>query len=302
MNKFSFLFLVFFYALGSLFTLLGDITVENQIIGSLILITIFGIPHGSIDNIILLTDSAISPKFFYFGYICTIVTYIFFWVLFPFLSFIFFLIISSYHFGESQLANYKIKFNLKKILYFVWGVSLMSTLFHYNSNELFLLFNLFDDTQVFSFIFSYSTIKIIFYLSNTIFLIGFTLLFLNDKINRTNFSSEIFQLALLHISFYLFPVIISFTLYFIFLHSLKVLTQEYAYLKTKFDYLSFFYFIKMLFPHTIIALIFVCLFFVFNDSSLDISVLLFSFISLSVITLPHSLVMTRFYDKFKSII
>ena len=56
----------------------------------------------------------------------------------------------------------------------------------------------------------------------------------------------------------------------------------------------------MLTPLTILSLIFIFLFvFMSLNGVIDISVLLFAVICISVVTLPHSIVMTRFYEKIK---
>ena len=111
MNKFSFLYLVLLYALANLYTFYGNISFQNQIIGSFFLISLFGIPHGSIDNVIFLNETKISKSKFYFLYILSILIYSVFWYIIPLYSLILFFLISSYHFGESQLANYKILIN-----------------------------------------------------------------------------------------------------------------------------------------------------------------------------------------------
>ena len=59
-------------------------------------------------------------------------------------------------------------------------------------------------------------------------------------------------------------------------------------------------FLRLLIPYTIISIVFILIFMFLNKGSdYEISILLFSFISISVITLPHSFVMTNFYDKNK---
>ena len=54
------------YAIASIFTLQNSIDLVHQVIGSLTLIVLFGIPHGAIDNIILQSKSEISSSKFYF--------------------------------------------------------------------------------------------------------------------------------------------------------------------------------------------------------------------------------------------
>ena len=297
MNKLLFIYIAFCYSLASIFTLQNSISIGNQLIGCLSLIILFGIPHGAIDNVLSLSESNLSKKSFYFLYLMSMMFYAALWFIIPIFSFVFFLLLSSYHFGESQLSNYNIKNIFSKIIYFVWGIALMSTLFFYNSNELIILFNNFNDTSIFTLIFEYYLLDILFYFSNVSFILILIYLKIHNSISSEIFNSELFQIILLHITFFLFPVIISFTLYFVFLHSIKVLVQEYSYLEQKFYGFTLIKFIRLLIPFTVIALFFFSLLiFISNYYKLNISLLLFSIIGISVITLPHSISMTNFYN------
>lgn len=298
MNKLLFIYIVLCYLIASVFTLENTIAVENQLLGSSILVIIFGIPHGAIDNILCLTESNLSKKKFYLLYLLSMLFYCFLWFISPMYSFIFFLFISAYHFGESQLSNYKIEINFSKLIFFIWGVSLISSLFLYNTEELSNLFNSNDDTSNFSIIFKYNLLDILFYTSNLAVFLSLLYLKVKKLITNQIFNTELFQIILLHITFFIFPVIISFTLYFVFLHSIKVLLQEYSYLEQKISGLNLIKFIKLLSPFTFLSVFFFILFILIsNFYNIDISLLLFSIISISVITLPHSISMTNFYDK-----
>ena len=117
MNKLLFVYIVLCYLIASVFTLENTITVENQLLGSTILVIIFGIPHGAIDNILCLTESNLSEKMFYLLYLLSMLFYCFLWFISPLFSFFFFLFLSAYHFGESQLSNYKIETNFSKLIF-----------------------------------------------------------------------------------------------------------------------------------------------------------------------------------------
>jgi len=299
MNKLLFVYIVFCYALASIFTLQNSISFENQIIGCISLVVLFGIPHGAIDNVLYLSSSNISKKKFYFLYLLSMILYALLWLIAPFFSFILFLLISAYHFGESQLSNYKIDNIFSRSIYFIWGIALISSLFFYNSEELSILFNKYVDTSNFNIVFNYNVVDFLFYISNLAILFILVYLNFNKSINKQIFNSELFQIILLHITFFIFPVIISFTLYFIFLHSIKVLIQEYSYLKEKLNGFSLLKFIQLLVPFTALSLFFFIFFIFISDFyNIDISLLLFSIIGISIITLPHSISMTNFYEKF----
>ena len=270
----------------------------NQVLGSIILISLFGIPHGAIDNIIFLSRNKTSSYKFYLVYIIAILVYCFFWFLLPTYSFIFFLALSAYHFGESQLSDY-CSFNISKtLLYIIWGVFLISSLIHYNIDELIRLSSQSEDMIQFIKIFERVIFKYIFYCSNLSLLSALSFERLKLSLSTQEFMSEIFQIFLIHITFFLFPVIISFTLYFTFLHSLKVLKQEYNYLKSLISSLDLFKFFKLLIPHTFIAFVFLITFILLiNLGLIKISLFLFSIIAISVITLPHAIIMSNFYNK-----
>jgi Brp/Blh family beta-carotene 15,15'-monooxygenase len=297
MNKFSFIYLVFVYLLGSIYTLQSNITIEHQIIGSFLLIALIGIPHGAIDNIILQSEYKITKFKFYSLYLLSIFLYSLIWIILPFYAFVLFLIISAYHFGESQLVNHLTKIKLKKLIFLLWGISLISTLFYYNQLELRNLFYSNSDTKNLIYIFNYNIIKYIFFSSNSI-LIGFLVyLSVYRNFSKNEINQELFQIFLIHITFYLFPIIISFTLYFVFLHSLKALTQEFKYLNQKVEKTSTIKFIKILFPHSFISLLFVSFLIILSQKNfIVVSELLLLIISISVITLPHAIVMTKFYE------
>ena len=164
-----------------------------------------------------------------------------------------------------------------------------------------ILFNNFKDTSIFNVIFNYYLLDFFFYLSNVGFILILIYLKLQNSINLQIFNSELFQIVLLHITFFVFPVIISFTLYFVFLHSIKVLIQEYSYLEQKLNGFTLIKFVKLLIPFTLLSMLFFSLFvFLSNYYKLNISLLLFSIIGISVITLPHSISMSNFYNKLNN--
>ena len=126
------------------------------------------------------------------------------------------------------------------------------------------------------------------------------LLFLVYKkfITTEDMFSEIFQYFLIFITFYLFPIIIGFTLYFVFIHSFRSLYHEYIYLKKIKKIKNIFNFIKLLIPHSLAAYFFTCIIcYTSINNVLNISLPMVILIIVSVITLPHALVMSNFYNK-----
>tara|TARA_B100000780_G_scaffold276226_1_gene244419 strand:- start:865 stop:1758 length:894 start_codon:yes stop_codon:yes gene_type:complete len=296
-NRYSFTYLVIVYLLFGIYTLNGEIDIDHQLTASLVLMSFFGIPHGAIDNVLFFSKHKMSQLAFYSIYLLTIAIYCLFWYLSPIFSLLFFLLLSAFHFGESQLSDYAFKTRFKKAIYTLWGVFLLSTLVFYNQAELLLLCQEYTDTVKFSHVFEHPSIEYLFYGSNVMLVAYLCLKKQRDKHQNQDLLAELFQMFLIHLTFYLFPIVISFTLYFIFLHSMKVLTQEYHYLKVIRPELNLKKFIVLLLPHTTVSLVFLFVFYIcIQLQVVPISLFLFSIIGISVITLPHAIIMTNFYD------
>jgi hypothetical protein len=95
---------------------------------------------------------------------------------------------------------------------------------------------------------------------------------------------------------YLYHFVFGFAIFFILLHAVPVLLEEYSEFYTKFKWSSLFKFVKMLSPFTLLSLFGV--FFLFGLKEwgyLDFSYLFLILIAGSSITLPHVWVMKKFY-------
>ena len=93
---------------------------------------------------------------------------------------------------------------------------MISALFYYNSFELTNLFDKFSDTNRFKIVLNPIFLKYTFYAANFLIFIFLSVLTRKKQIKIDIFFQEIFQLFLIHLTFILFPVVISFTLYFVF--------------------------------------------------------------------------------------
>ena len=298
MNLFTFIYLVGIYLLLNLFQGFENIGIENQLIYSSIFILMIGIPHGAIDHILLFKKREMSQIKFYAIYLGLIIGFIMMWHFSPLYSLIFFLLISAFHFGESQFADIKFYPFLKNLFYFFWGLSLLSTLIFYNIDELNKITLYFDDTLALEKIYNTDKVRILFYFTNaiTVLAIFAMTIFKNIKIERL--LSESFLLFLIHITFYLFPFIIGFTLYFVALHSLKVMNDEFIFFKEENPKFSILDFLKMLAPYSILSIFFTAILLSLSYLNyIPYSIPFLSIMIISVITLPHAIVMNIFYNE-----
>ncbi len=299
MNRFTFIFVVCLYALFLIFQAFNSIALEQQLIYASIFILLFGIPHGAIDHILFFKKKSMSQLKFYALYLGLILIFVLLWLKFPLVSFSFFLVLSAFHFGESQFVDAKLTVrNFNPLLFLFWGLALLATLMYYNISELAALTAYFQDTQSFSVVYKEDLFLYFFTVTNiaTIFLLIY--LFVKNQISLKRLSSELFLIALIHLTFFLFPFVIGFTLYFVVLHSIRVMNQEYLFFKSEDVSFSLVKFLKLLLPYSLLSIFFTSVLLILSHIGfLGISIPFLSIIIISVITLPHAIVMHIFYNK-----
>lgn len=301
MTKLSFIFLSILYVLISILSFCDIMPMDVQLMSCGALIALFGIPHGAIDNVIFLSDSKMHPVKFYAGYLASMALYLILWFFFPAFSFVIFLLVSAYHFGESQFSDYFDHTNITSaLLYLIWGINILEGMILYNYQELVVLFTDYADLNPLLDIFSYTPHFYGLILSSTVLVIFFIYLIQKKIFKIENMLKEVYILALIHIAFATLPLLVGFTLYFVVLHSAKVLLDEFNFLKSKRIHSNFeiIDFIKLLLPFTMISFIGGGVILLLIENGLiEISYVLLSIIMISLITLPHSIVMNRFYNR-----
>ena len=192
----------------------------EPIIFCLFLILILGISHGALDNIkgkkLLKLFGYKSSFSFYFTYVLISFLIIIFWLVFPNIILLLFLIVASFHFGkEDTVFSFKRKYWIPECLFFLKGstVIMAPLLFHKDeTNEIFqtLNVNIFE-SQIFTDQFLIILLCLSFLSS----------LYISNKKNtdlKGLMVIDFFSLIILNI--FLTPIL-AFTLYFCFLHSIR---------------------------------------------------------------------------------
>ncbi|MDA9769050.1 Brp/Blh family beta-carotene 15,15'-dioxygenase [Candidatus Pelagibacter sp.] len=296
-NKINFYHSIIFFLFSCCIALVIN-QFENLIISPVIclfLILSIGISHGALDNQkgkkLNRLYNIKKIYFFYILYSLVGISIVIFWLFFPTVSLVLFLIVASYHFGKEDtefLVNNKNISNL--ILYFLKGslIIIAPLMFHFVEtinifkllliqNEKFYLFLSFiEDNNILLYAISISLLSNVHY-------------FLKDfKIINILIFSDFFSIIVLN---YFLTPLIAFTLYFCFLHSFRhsiSLITELNENSLKSGVISF---IKKAMPLTILTAILyiVSLYFLSNYYQLDDAILKVIFIGLASLTFPHIL-------------
>lgn len=277
--------------------------ITNQVIHALCALGILtlGIAHGSIDNILYGVKPGRSNIVFIIRYVLVVGLFGLVWIFFPNVAFLLFLLVSSYHFGQSQFVEYNLKPKfLSKCLYMLWGALILLLMFHFNGAELLEL-------QASEYQFYPALSHIIYYSYHYLVtcsvlygILFFGLTYLN-QLSLQFFFKESYVLLLVVCSMYLFPAFIAFSLFFVWIHSFKVILQEFEYCKRQLNIKKIWEFIRLFLPLTVVSLLgtlcIVLLVFQFGEAHFLPNILL---ILLSCLTIPHSFVMDKFYGFLSS--
>ena len=244
-----------------------------------------GIPHGSVDHIIAFINPNArkfkSKPIFYVIYLSLIVINIMIWILSPFLGLLVFLIISCYHFGETQVIGYNSTDN--KLLNFVVGANILLSLFLNNIAEL---------QEILYIIPEFSNLDLsgfdnVFFLLISVAILMLSIINFDIKRKVPLYA----EMTILYMVFFHTDLLTSFTLYFGFCHSLPMLMLEFKEFKND-NFVKFY--LKTL-PFTILSIIFGFLLYQFNNDLLTSdNLILFVFIIISSLTLPHVFIMKDF--------
>lgn len=269
---------------------------DNQMLIAVLLVVVFGIPHGAVDHILFMETNKANPIRFYVFYLSLISVILGLWLAFPTLSLVFFLFLSAYHFGQSQFSRFS---NLSKastlIIYASWGMSILSGLAYYNYEELYQLLSSSQDLNILLEVFQPQILFVSLLMSSLCFIVAFT--YNLNAFTQKRFLIELGLFMLIHVCFYFHSLLLGFSLYFATLHSIQVLKEEYGFLSKKIIHFNLRSFLLKLIPYTLLSVIGIVI--VLGLSHLEIiplSKTLVIFMAVSALTLPHSMVMENFYQ------
>ncbi|MDE0472228.1 MAG: Brp/Blh family beta-carotene 15,15'-dioxygenase [Ekhidna sp.] len=259
----------------------------------IILILVFGVPHGALDHKIHLTvNQNTSLKAFLFKYLLVGGFYAIWWILHPKSAIWFFILISSYHFGQETFESYNLKAGW--VGRFLTGGFLVigSLLFHYEETIQFI-------TTIGSGIIPFIQTDTSIFIALLLTLINLT--FLAILFFKTSEKEKYIKLILFCALYVLininYSLLVSFTIYFIFFHSLNAFKHQYEWLKKQYSSYNIRKFFANLSGFSLLAIIgIVLILLLFNLESMP-KMITYFFMLISIITLPHVITFDEFYRK-----
>jgi Brp/Blh family beta-carotene 15,15'-monooxygenase len=285
-------------AVFTIFLTLSSLLSANyqDMIGFALVLSV-GLIHGANDLLIIKKNSKFSSNYSQFWPFFTYVGLVFigftFFYLFPSFALIAFIIVSVYHFGEQHLEAIPITKSLKNNYRFIsivsHGIILFTIIFMNNINTVNNVFLSF---------------KINFLSSNTlnIILIIASIVYISTLVINKYLTSFIFSEILFFVLFYFLSLsstlILCFSVYFIFFHSILSIKDQVKYIYGSNDNNSLKRYLLNSMPYFILAIIFLILFYNYTEiDNSDLLPIIFTF--LAAITFPHVIVIEKMYRSMK---
>lgn len=299
MTRSIFVFIAALLFVTPLVSIAGDINVADQMFICLPLILFLGIPHGAIDHVLFKKNSQLTEGIFILRYLMVVGTIVTLWVLFPALSYALFLLLSAYHFGQSQFSQYQAVPHWSfPLLQASWGLTVLAALVAFNWSEVNQTLQQYEAFTPLSIVHTPLINEVIFAVSFLCTTICLVVMVRKNMIAMQDAVMEFLVLGLIFAAFFLLPLLIGFTLFFVVLHAVKVLQEEYQVLFDDGSITSVRAFIMMVLPFTLFSISgIVMLFGMIYLGWLQVSYGYGLLITISAITVPHAFVMNRFYAK-----
>lgn len=301
--QFKSILTAFILGVSILFQLFSPISFQNQLLILVVALIFTGIPHGAIDHLVEEKNANFQKKNFSLSgfitrYVVTIFIYALFWVFIPELSLIIFLGISAWHFGETDIALNKGNIYSRSLMRFIWGNVVLAFLLLNNIVEVQSILTKIIPNQsltlhAFSFLTEHKNVVL------SLLFLSFCILFIRSQKPQSLYNWYLIFLPLLVLIIVSqLPILLGFTLYFAFWHSLIAFRTISSYILPHLNFREAFLqtWIRTL-PFTFVAFFFLIVSYIFWQNKFfqsDPTMLIFIFIS--TITLPHLLVMHNMYS------
>ena len=288
MNKINYYHSLIFFNLCIFLSAFEFLRNDDPLIICLFLILSMGISHGALDHLkgakLLKIYNYRSTLLFYVSYIFVGLSVIIFWLIFPKLILMIFLIVASYHFGKEDSEFIKSSSNFE-FIYFLKGCVIIAAPLIFHKSETLAIFEYLNFEISESFLINN-------YFLWLILILGFIANILISLSQNFEIKSLLLMdfISILILNYFLNPLL-AFTIYFCFLHSARHSFKLSNELNNKSLIEGFKKFTLKAMPLTILtAILFVIsLIILKNYYVLDNAISKIIFIGLASLTFPHIL-------------
>jgi Brp/Blh family beta-carotene 15,15'-monooxygenase len=267
-------------------------------------ILLVGIPHGALDHLIEEKNNAKRNKAFsmvrFLGqYLMRMAVFALLWYWVPVVALVLFLILSAYHFGETDLAGLHAKGIIFKALQVSYGLMMLSYMLLTHIHEVVPIINelpQLKDKKLLFYANEFRVISLALISVSTIGL-GFIVYLKDDYKNKFEYLGFIVQLMCILWIMVSLPLILAFTFYFGCWHSLHSLNNIRHHLSERPGHpLDWYGLMRKSLPFSIAALAMIVLVVIWAGNMYDTPILMMGFfIGIAILTAPHLEIMSKMY-------
>jgi len=281
---------------------------SSSLLVAIVLILMVGIPHGANDHLLFfnlikknINNKSSSGTLFFTSYLGLIFLYILSWYFFPTFSLVLFILLSIYHFGQSNLYISPMKSRIVKLvsIFLSGSFVLLTPIFAHIETALPVIHTLSKNPDLLR-VSNEIGIKLSMSLG-VLMIIHWLLMIISKQIHFKVGFLEIINVFILFGLFYFSPLWIGFAVYFSLWHAIPSVEDQINFFKTtRVNYNLGKYVLEIL-PFTLVAILSLLLAYQFSGNYISVNqgiALLFSFIA--VITLPHMIMMDILYQRMEA--
>ncbi len=280
---------------------------DSQLIIFFAGIILLGIPHGAADLLVASRNAdngrkRFSTPFFFLNYLIRLLLFAFLFYFFPLAANILFIILAAYHFGETDLHQFKTHTWRGAIFVTSYGLLILGTILLVHFGEVMSLFLQFETGKKYAWLLEeinfnrYSILSItglFFFITTFLYFIG------NNSQVQLN-GIFLAHLAVLLFILFKLPMMLGFTFYFIGWHSILSLQKIINYLNTD-KLIPKGGIIKQIIFYSAIAIAGIIVMAVAGRAMLSIDLMIaYVFIGLAVLTAPHMQIMQEMYQQIRA--
>lgn len=218
------------------FDLIG---VNTQFTVFIISIVLLGIPHGAADLLVAAknakeTNQHFSKNKFLLVYVGRLLLFGTILILAPVAGSILFIMFSAYHFGETDLHEFKTNTLIGKIFVISYGLVILGIILLPHFEEVLPIIELFSATQNYKEIILWGSVNrflILSAITSTFFVTTFVYFLKNNPLEKKNAGEFLVRFAGLAFILFNLPLLLGFTFYFVCWHSFLSLSNIVKYLR-----------------------------------------------------------------------
>lgn len=302
------IFIIFGFLLLFVQHYIAAIPLHIQYVVFFIGILVLGVPHGAADLLVATknadeTKARFSKQKFFITYLGRLVLFACILFFFPVIGNILFIVFAAYHFGETDLNQFKTNTISGKLFVIAYGLLILSVIIMHHFDEVKTIYMMFesgvDNQPIINWV-SENRYDLLYINAAFFFLTCFFYFSQNNQPQHADTGQFLVRLACILFILFNLPLMLGFTFYFVIWHSMLSLDSIIHYLRQH-NHVSYPVIIKQIILYSFLAILGIGVFSLTGSMFVNSSAIAgYIFIGLAVLTAPHMEIMYNMYGAMRT--